>query len=192
MPWSWIGAATTGGSGREPMKISLLPRRTRAYVGSESWYAFVSENFIYRAAWGIGSVLGLLLDLEGEQKPIRAIEIADWPRSGLPWIAFWLKELLTWGTLEPVAAFLLARGSRLDRPTAEAEARVYYEANADVPANDLLDPRRILEWIDNRALRPPSEAPAHAFEITATLEREASAYSADNFGVIPLAEEDHL
>src|SRR6266566_7727529 len=25
-------------------------------------------------------------------------------------IAFWLKELFTWGTLEPVAAFLLARG----------------------------------------------------------------------------------
>lgn len=157
-----------------------------------NWYAFVSENFIYRAAWGIGSVLGLLLDLEGEQQPIRALEIEDWPRSGLPWIAFWLKELLTWGTLEPVAAFLLARGGRLDRPTAEAEARQYYESNADVSANDLLDPRRILTWIDTRAQQQTPESQARTFEINAALEREAAEYSADNFGVFPLAEADNL
>ena len=65
---------------------------------------------------GLGSIIGLLLDAgEGEQ-PIRALEIGDWPRSGLPWIAFWIKELITWGTLEPVAAFLLARETRsIDR-----------------------------------------------------------------------------
>ena len=81
-----------------------------------SWYDFVAQNFVYRGAWGLGSIIGLLLDAgEGEQ-PIRALEIGDWPRSGLPWIAFWIKELITWGTLDPVAAFLLARGTRsIDR-----------------------------------------------------------------------------
>ena len=52
--------------------------------------------------------------------------LAVLPRSGLPWIAFWLKEIITWGTLEPVAAFLLARGDAVDRPQAEREAAAYY------------------------------------------------------------------
>lgn len=91
-----------------------------------------------------------------------------------------------------MAAFLLARGSRLDRPTAEAEARLYYETNADVSANDLLDPRRILTWIDTRAQRPTSEGPARTFEVTTTLEREPSVYTAENFGVFPIADEDNL
>jgi hypothetical protein len=48
-------------------------------------------------------------------------------REAAPWIAFWIKELITWGTLDPVAAFLLARGDAIDRPHAEADARAYYD-----------------------------------------------------------------
>ena len=50
-----------------------------------------------------------------DQGPIRPLELDDWPRSGLPWIAFWIKEIITWGTLDPVAAYLLARGDAVDR-----------------------------------------------------------------------------
>src|SRR5258708_37338622 len=60
------------------------------------------QNFIYRGAWEIASILGVLLDMGEGEAPIRALDISDWPRSGLPWIAFWLKELLIWGTLEPL------------------------------------------------------------------------------------------
>jgi hypothetical protein len=58
------------------------------------WYDFVATNFIYRGVWGVGSALGLLLDLAPDGQPVRAMQIDDWPRSGLPWIAFWLKELM--------------------------------------------------------------------------------------------------
>jgi hypothetical protein len=79
-----------------------------------SWYDLVAQNFVYRGTWGLDSIIGLLLDaIEGEQ-PIRAIEIGDWPQSSLPWIAFWIKELITWGTLERVAAFLLAREEAIE------------------------------------------------------------------------------
>ena len=33
-----------------------------------------------------------------------------WPQTGLPWIVFWLKELIVWGTHNPVAAYLLTTG----------------------------------------------------------------------------------
>src|SRR4051812_24722835 len=60
-----------------------------------SWFHFVSQNFIYRSTWGLGGIIGLLLDSVADDPPVRALEISDWPRSGLPWIAFWLKELIT-------------------------------------------------------------------------------------------------
>ncbi|MEO6331519.1 MAG: DEAD/DEAH box helicase [Gemmatimonadaceae bacterium] len=119
-----------------------------------NWYHFVSQNFIYRATWGIGSFLGVLLDEDEVGLPIKALHIGDWPKSGLPWIAFWLKELITWGTLDPVAAFLLARGDAVDRPQAEAEAREYFEAVGDgTDPNDVLDPRTIGSWVDARRAR---------------------------------------
>src|SRR3546814_17020918 len=116
-----------------------------------NWYAFVANNFIYRGTWGLGSVIGLLLDTTDDGQPIRALEIADWPLSGLPWLGFWLKELISWGTLDPVAAFLLARGDAVDRPSAELAAKDYYDARpAGEDDNALLDPLSIRYWWEAR------------------------------------------
>lgn len=70
------------------------------------WYEYVNANFIYRFNWGIGSCISTAFShaYEGER---RIPNIENWPDSGLPWIVFWLKELITWGTLDPVAAYLL-------------------------------------------------------------------------------------
>ena len=77
--------------------------------------------------------------------------VADWPMSGLPWIGFWLKELISWGTLDPVAAFLLARGDAVDKSQAELDAKDYYEGRpAGEDANALLDPRTIRAWVEAR------------------------------------------
>jgi superfamily II DNA/RNA helicase len=150
------------------------------------WYQFVAQNFIYRGAWGIGSILGLLLDLGEGDQPVRALEIDDWPRSGLPWIAFWLKELLAWGTLDPVAAFLLARGNRLDRPQAESEARAYYAQVSDQTANDQLDPRRIASWMQTQEFQPQSSFFNREFVIDARLEREVEAFTMERLMVSPI------
>jgi hypothetical protein len=150
------------------------------------WYEFAAGNFIHRSVWGLGSILGLMLDLVGDDGPIRALEIDDWPRSGLPWIAFWLKELLLWGTLEPVAAFLLARGDAIDRPSAEDAARAYYEQLPDdTVANEVLDPRRIREWMTQRAGggAQPAGSPA-TLTVDATLAREAAVFVSPRLNVI--------
>ena len=115
------------------------------------WYEFVDRNFIYRGNWGLGSLLGLLLDANDDGKPIDALKIDDWPQSGLPWIAFWLKELVNWGTLDPVAAFLLARGGAVDRRQAEEVAKDYYAmTRRDEDPNGILDPRRIISWFEDQ------------------------------------------
>lgn len=154
-----------------------------------NWYAFVANNFIYRGTWGLGSVIGLLLDTTDDGQPIRALEIADWPMSGLPWIGFWLKELISWGTLDPVAAFLLARGDAVDRPQAELDAKAYYEGRpAGEDANAILDPRTIRAWVDARqpvrAVRPGTATLAIEVECA----RPVEAYRQQRLVVLPLVE----
>ena len=166
-------------------KESLAQQPTPSRIGA--WYEFVSQNFIYRATWGMGSMIGLLLDLGDGRDRVRALEISDWPRSGLPWIAFWVKELLTWGTLEPVAAFLLARGDSLSRPQAEADARIYYrEGIADGDPNRLLDPRRIGEWVNSRRASAAEPQRMVTFVVEAELVRAEADYVQTRIGVTPL------
>ena len=158
------------------------------------WYEFVAKNFIYRGAWGLGSVIGLLLDLVDENgQPLRALEIDDWPQSGLPWIAFWMKELITWGTLEPVAAFLLARGDAIDRPQAEAAAGEYYETlPGGLSANDALDPRRVREWLGGRKVRQEAEERVKTISIYAQLAGDAQDYLQAQLNVYPVKDKDAI
>ena len=157
------------------------------------WYHFVAQNFIYRGAWGLGSILSLLFDNDENGQPIAAIEIDDWPRSGLPWSAFWLKELLTWGTLEPVAAYLLARGNALDRDEADRDAASYYDQlPGDINDNDKLDPRRIREWLNTRDTRVRAPRPAVPFALDVTLTRDANAYLTRNVHVMHFEENGGL
>lgn len=157
------------------------------------WYHFVAQNFVYRGAWGLGSIIGLLLDAADGEQPIRALEIGDWPRSGLPWIAFWIKELITWGTLDPVAAFLLARGNAVDRSQAESDARSYYDGvSQDTDANDILDPRQIRDWVDARHLQPEEPVVVQGFAIKVNLARPAVDYLQPRLPVSPLEVDDRL
>ncbi|MFL5661833.1 MAG: hypothetical protein ACJ8BW_10845 [Ktedonobacteraceae bacterium] len=52
--------------------------------------------------------------------------LENWPLLGLPWIALWLKELIIWGMLEPVAAYLLSKNMEITCADAEAAAESYY------------------------------------------------------------------
>jgi len=157
------------------------------------WFGFVANNFIYRGNWGLGSLIGVLLDLGDGVGPVDALSIDDWPRSGLPWIGFWLKELINWGTLDPVAAFLLARGNAVDRRQAESDAAAYHDAlDEDVNANDALDPRRIRDWVEARQPAPVRRAGTPDLVIDAWLERPASDYRARTLSVLPLASDAGL
>lgn len=156
-----------------------------------SWYDFVATNFIYRGVWGVGSALGLLLDLPSDGQPIRALEIDDWPRSGLPWIAFWLKELITWGTLEPVAAYLLARGQATTRQHAEALATNYYASlPVELPPNDRIDPRRIRDWAETIRTAPERERGERTMSFDVNLVRPAREYLQDRIVVFPIQQPD--
>jgi hypothetical protein len=162
--------------------LDVQPRPNQITV----WYDFVAHNFIHLGAWGLGSLIALLFDVGQDGQPVKAIRIEDWPRSGLPWIAFWMKEIITWGTLDPVAAFLLARGEAVDRPSAEVQALGYYETlPPGTSGNDMLDPRSVRDWV---AARLPTGVQRIGQELTieATLARPAEDFVSPRLLVMPL------
>ncbi len=169
------------------------PTQTRKRQEITTWYGFVAQNFIYRGAWGLGSIIGLLLEAADGEQPLRALEIGDWPRSGLPWISFWLKELITWGTLDPVAAFLLARGNAVDRPEAEAVAKAYYEGLPQgINANDALDPRQIRDWVGALRVQPDEPDIFGEYIVNVELMRSPDLYRNPRLAVFPLEAEGNL
>lgn len=110
------------------------------------WHGKVHQWFGYRFCWGLGSVIGTAFeDISDGQ--LRATTLEDWELTGLPWITFWLKELMAWGTLDPVAAFLMSSGLSLTRVEAEQQAIAYYERFASVDDNEVLDPRAVRDWV---------------------------------------------
>ncbi len=175
----WIARAT--------LEDQPLPREIT------TWYDFVSKNFIYRASWGLGSVIGLLLDVDRDGQAIQPLRLEDWPESGLPWIAFWMKELMTWGTLDPVAAYLLARLDAIDRHSAEVAANDYYSGlPAGTSANEALDPRRIREWAKAQHRTIDDDYPATRVTLGAELVRPADDYVIHQIQVDPIEVDSEL
>jgi hypothetical protein len=152
------------------------------------WHAYVSQNFSYRFNWGLGTVIGLAFESLYE-RGITVASLDDWPRTGLPWIVFWIKELVVWGTLEPVAAYLLASGMEVTRSDAELAAQEYYVGQASPrDCNELLNAATIRNWTSVysgrrrqvHVVRPPDQ-------VRATLMREFLASDADReWRVVPM------
>ena len=152
------------------------------------WYEYVHRNFIYKLNWGIGSCISIAFSraFDGER---RIPTVDDWPVTGLPWIVYWLEELIKWGTLDPVAAYLLARARSdgiITRPEAERRAQAYYEEHCRLSANERLDPNKIRNWVTGiMSLRPqvPQRRPQRI--IPAASLRDFSAAQHRKFRVLP-------
>jgi len=168
---------------------ATVPRTTKQI---SKWFGFIKDHVIYRACWGIGSVTGLAIaDVHGDES--RAATLDDWPRTGLPWIVFWLKEVLTWGTLDPVAAFLLGRQRARTRAAAEIAALTYYnqmESEAIVPT-EWLDARRIRVW--GSSLYARATNPGHkGFEYPVVVEWPFTERDNSGYHVYPSPAQDRL
>ena len=113
------------------------------------WYGFVYRHFDYRFNWGLSSILSLAFDeITGDS--LQPLTLDKWPETDLPWIAFWIKELMIWGTLDPAVAFLLSRRIAWTRGQAEKFCELYYEDLSETDPNIYLDPMKILKWAEER------------------------------------------
>jgi hypothetical protein len=133
---------------REVLQWWLNPTsvKKKTPINVSAWYKYVSDNFGFRFNWGLGSVIALAADeaLNGE---LLEPSLENWPLLGLPWIVLWLKELIIWGTLEPVAAYLLSKNMEGTRASAEEVAKVYYqEQSPEQDPDELLNASTLRDW----------------------------------------------
>lgn len=151
-----------------------------------AWQRFVSDNFDFRLGVAIGAVVARAW-ADGADDPLEVPSLAVWrEKTGLPWFGFWARELLRWGTLDPLVAFALAQGLARTRNEA-VERRTDFEEwlqknYIDLEADDLIDPQFFLEW--QRSLpRRAGEEPANnsiVAELTGTTGRRS------RYHVIPI------
>lgn len=156
------------------------------------WYNFVYQSFDYRFNWGLSSILSLALD-EVTGGSLQPLTLDEWPETGLPWVAFWVKELIVWGTLDPTVAFLLSKGIVGTRSEADELVKEYYENIADADINDYLDPSRILEWTEEhfQTTRPRNPGRPH-FTYDVELLRDFSGAVDSEWRVVPLESDQRL
>ncbi len=152
------------------------------------WHDFVSQEFAYRFAWGASAMTLLGVAPNAGATP------EAWADAGIPSAALWIKDLVMWGTLEPVAAYLLSRRVADARPDAEALARTYYETSDAREVGDPLDPRTIRSWAATLQGAPSRERPTEvARRIEARLTRRVT--DAEDFRrwrVLPIQRGDQI
>lgn len=114
-----------------------------------SWQRFVADNIEFRLGVAVGAAVARAWgeNAAGLETPT----LDTWrATTRLPWVGFWFRELLRWGTLDPFVAFALAQGLAQTREEAAAR-RLAFEAwlaqeGYDRGAETLIDPQRFLEW----------------------------------------------
>jgi hypothetical protein len=122
-----------------------------------AWQRFVADNFEFRLGVAIGAVATQAW-FESEPDALDQPTLSEWKsRTGLPWIGFWARELLRWGTVDPFVAFALSQGLAGSREVATRRRREFerwlLDNYEDIEPEDTIDPQLFLEWQNSL---PPS------------------------------------
>lgn len=144
---------------QRPGSLSPDPDQLRA------WQRFVTENLEFRLGVAVGAAVAQAWGQTAGD--LETPTLATWrATTGLPWIGFWFRELLRWGTLDPFVAFALAQG--LARTRAEAAAlRPEFEEwlmteSSDGAPETLIDPQRFLAWQRSRGQQTATQSDLRA------------------------------
>jgi hypothetical protein len=113
--------------------------------------------------------------------------------TGLPWAAFWLRELLSWGTLEPVVAFMIAQGGVSATVTTRRDAEGYIGRYYDwhlarfpgAAPDDFFHPARLADWYREEFGEALQARDAEPENIGVSLARDFPRTSPDTYSVLP-------
>jgi hypothetical protein len=158
-----------------------------------AWQTFVADNLEFRLAVAIGAAIAQRWTEENPD-PFATPALNTWKETAdLPWFAFWAKELLRWGTLDPFVAFALSQGiarSRDDAIPLRQEFLDWMDDRHEPAADDedLIDPRNFLEWSRSRRKSPTDRV------VTRSLQAGLSGTTGANgkYSVIPIRVADGL
>ncbi len=154
------------------------------------WYNFASKYFIYRLNWALGSITSSILESDGGEG-----EIMDrWQLSGLPWSVLWFKDMVSWGTLDPLVSYVMSERKALTRLEAAGIAADYW-TSIDARSDSVLDPRNVANWMERR--ENTTNTPINQFlfprrRIRVELLEDFSGYEGPDLNVFPCIEENQI
>ncbi|MGO8063908.1 DEAD/DEAH box helicase [Rhizobium leguminosarum] len=158
-----------------------------------AWQTFVADNLEFRLGVAIGAVVAQRWT-EENRDPFATPALDTWKETAdLPWFAFWAKELLRWGTLDPFVAFALSQGIARSRDDATPLKQDFLDwmDDREEPVGgdeDLIDPRNFLKWSRGRRTSPTERVVARS--LRASLSGTAGARG--KYSVIPIRGADGL
>ena len=137
-----------------------------------AWQRFVADNLEFRLGVALGAVVARAWS-EGAPDKSSTPTLAEWKETtGLPWIGFWARELLRWGTHDPLVAFCLSQGLARTRDAAterRGEFDAWLLAELDDPqAEDRIDPQLLQRWRQSLPLREAAADPPDHFDAQLT------------------------
>ncbi|MFS0726349.1 DEAD/DEAH box helicase [Paenibacillus sp. 1P07SE] len=169
-----------------PSQVVVKPDPTQL----STWVKYINYAFTYQFNWGIGTVISLILD-EAHDGRVIPTSLESWNDTGLPWIVFWLKEMITWGVIDPVAAYLLARGICDTRRVALELANEYYEFANEI-SSDVYDAIVIRDWVLSHHSKLKEDDTVVTEDIPVHLIRDFQDHSITDWRVYPVRREDKI
>ncbi len=154
------------------------------------WYDFVAKHFIYGLNWAIGSIIGSILERDGGEGQL----LERWEHCALPWSVMWYKDMVNWGTLDPIASYALTKKEAYTRPVASDIASQYWEA-VDEISDAALEPKRVAEWMQRRGEARSEVEEDRSLphrEIAVELTEDFSGHMSVQFRVLPAASRQQI
>ena len=160
----------------------------------QSWLRMATGDFEYRLGTAIGTALSAIWNrVRGTAIEVPSLD--EWrAATGLPWAAIWIRELLSWGTLEPLTAYLMATNraeTRLEGHVRLSEFLAWLDArNGTLIEADTYHPQRFHEWAEEvrpRRVREAESPSTIAAIAVGNFPQHSSAYP-----VVSLVKDDHV
>lgn len=158
-----------------------------------AWQTFVADNLEFRLGVAIGAAVAQRWT-EESRDPFATPALETWKETAdLPWFAFWAKELLRWGTLDPFVAFALSQGIARSRDDAIPLKQDFlnWMDDREEPAGgdeDLIDPRNFLQWSRARRTSPTERVATRSLQA----DLSGTTGARGKYSVIPIRVGDNL
>jgi hypothetical protein len=160
----------------------------------QSWLRMATGDFEYRLGTAIGTVLSAIWNrVRGDALEVPNLE--EWrATTGLPWSAIWIRELIAWGSLEPLVAYLMATNHAATRHEAAVRLPEYHAwlraRDGALIDENIYHPQRLRQWAEEDRPRRVPEAQS-ALEIAAVAVGRFPPRS-PSYPVVALTEDDRV
>lgn len=128
------------------------------------WLKFCSENFEYRFGSALGAVISNMW-VEKSGGFDLPLDASSWEsQMDLPWVVFWLRELIKWGTLEPLVSYLMSSGEVSNRDGNDSLIAEYtnWALENSISNESLISPLNFKKWEISRYTSSDSSTKAES------------------------------